>query len=347
MLKKLFAKKPLKRVTLAGDGAQFGVGRNKTILESALETGLAYPHDCTVGTCGRCKTRLVSGKVDAITPFGYTLSREELQAGFILACQAVPTTDLVVEVELASDALPALRCAARLVETREMTHDIKQVIWEVDTPMTYRAGQYMNITWPGAPGPRSYSFSAAPVAGGDKRLSAFIRKVPGGAFTERLFAEDMSEVPFEIDGPHGDFWLREGTGPILLIGGGSGLAPLISLLEDAAACGVTRDAVLLFGGRSEADLYCEVEIAEIASVWQASFDFRPVLSEVASPGRRFGMVTTEIPDAIFALGGATGLQAYLCGPPGMIDAGISALVAAGVALADIHYDKFTDASSGK
>ena len=115
MLKKLFAKKPLKRVTLAGDGAQFGVGRNKTILESALETGLAYPHDCTVGTCGRCKTRLVSGKVDAITPFGYTLSREELQAGFILACQAVPTTDLVVEVELASDALPALRCAARLV----------------------------------------------------------------------------------------------------------------------------------------------------------------------------------------------------------------------------------------
>ena len=113
MLKKLFAKKALRRVAIAGTDTSFEVGRNKTVLESALETGLAYPHDCTVGTCGQCRSRLLSGKVDAITPFGYTLSREELEQGYILACQAVPESDIVVEVELgAGDAAP-VRVPAR------------------------------------------------------------------------------------------------------------------------------------------------------------------------------------------------------------------------------------------
>ena len=347
MLKKLFGSKPPKRVALADGSLAFEVGRNKTILESALEQGIAYPHDCTVGTCGSCRTRLVSGKVDAITPFGYTLSREELQGGFILACQAVPESDLVIEVELG--VAEVVRCAARLVESRDLTHDIKKVTWQTEAPIAYRAGQYMNITWPGGSGHRSYSFSAAPMEGGQTLLSTFIRKVPGGAFTERLFGEDMADVAFEIDGPHGQFWLRDapatGPSPILLIGGGSGLSPLMSLLEDAVARGVKRDAILLFGGRGERDLYCLDEIDAIAKRWQGRFAFWPVLSEEAVEGRRHGFVTAEIPAALAELGGAAGLQAYLCGPPGMIDAGVAALSAAGVSLSDIHYDKFTDAST--
>lgn len=347
MLKKLFAKKPPKTVVLQGQGTRFEVGRSKTILESALEAGISYPHDCTVGTCGTCRTRLISGKVDAITPFGYTLSREELEAGFILACQAVPESDLVVELELISSALPVQSCAARLVEAIDLTHDIKRVTWETPLPIAYRAGQYMNIAWPGSPGSRSYSFSAAPAAGGQTRLSTFVRKVPGGAFTERLFANDFAAVEFAIDGPHGNFWLRDGSdhAPILLVGGGSGLSPLMSLLEDAVTQGVKRDAILLFGGRGERDLYCLDQIAAIGARWQGRFAFWPVLSDDQVPAHRFGFVTGEIPAAVQDLGGASRLQAYLCGPPGMIDAGLAALAALGVPLADIHYDKFTDAST--
>jgi len=148
-----------------------------------------------------------------------------------------------------------------------------------------------------------------------------------------------------LNGPHGGFWLREGDGPIVLIAGGSGLAPLISLLEEAAARGVKRDAVLLFGGRATRDLYCQDDIAAIAARWQGRFAFWPVLSDEQTADHRFGMVTSEIPAAIAELGGIAGMQAYLCGPPGMIDAGVAALTGAGIALADIHYDKFTDASS--
>ncbi len=343
MLKKLFARKPLHRVRLSGTATEFEVGRNQTVLESALGQGLAFPHDCTVGTCGSCRSQLVSGKVDAITPFGYTLSREELQAGYILACQAVPESDLEIEVDLETTA--AVRTTASLVSMRELTHDIREFVWKSDAPVHYRAGQYMNVSWPGAPGSRSYSFSVAPDPAGQNRLASFIRKVPGGAFTEPLFAGDLASASFEIDGPHGGFWLRDGDGPILLVGGGSGLAPLMSLLEDASARGVKRNAVLLFGGRAERDLYCLEEIASIAARWQARFEFRPVLSEEQAPGRRFGMVTDEIPAAIAELGGTAGLQAYMCGPPGMIDAGLAVLSASGLALHDIHYDKFTDAST--
>jgi p-cymene monooxygenase electron transfer component len=343
MLRKLFAKRVAPRVTLQPDGRCFEVGRNQTVLESALAQGIAYPHDCTVGTCGSCRSRLIAGKVDAITPFGYTLSREELAGGYILACQAVPESDLIIEVDIAPVA--ARRGSARLVETRDLTHDIKSVTWESDLPVEYRAGQYMAVTWPGAPGPRNYSFAAAPSAGGNTRLTSFIRKVPGGAFTERLFGEDLSAMEFEIEAPHGSFWLREGTGPILLVGGGSGLAPLIGLLEDAANRGAARDAILLFGGRTARDLYCQDQIAAIAARWQGRFEFWPVLSEESSEGLRSGMVTAEITAALTALGGTVGLQAYLCGPPAMIDAGIAVLTERGVALPDVHYDKFTDAST--
>ena len=346
VLKKLFSRKPLSQVELLGSGARFEVGRNQTILECALAKGIAYPHDCTVGTCGRCRSRLVEGRVDAITPFGYTLSREELAEGYILACQAVPLSDVRIDVELETPGQAPSRQPARLVGVRDLTHDIKHVTWQVEQPVRYRAGQYMNVLWPGAPGPRSYSFSAAPDHDkGLSRLSAFVRKVPGGAFTERLFGEDLRDILFEIEAPHGGFWLREGAGPILLVGGGSGLSPLMSLLEDAANRRLERDVVLLFGARGERDLYCLDEIAAIASRWRGRFEFRPILSEEKVAGRLHGLVTQHIPKVIADLGEDSGLQGYLCGPPPMIDAGVAAMTAHGVALGDIHYDKFTDASS--
>ncbi|MGD9664363.1 MAG: 2Fe-2S iron-sulfur cluster-binding protein, partial [Novosphingobium sp.] len=257
MLKNLFGKKLPKKVRINKSGLEFEVGKNQTILEAALGQNIAYPHDCTVGTCGSCRSRLTSGKVDAITPFGYTLSREELADGFILACQAVPKTDVEVEVDLGA-GFDVATCSARISEMVDLTHDIKRVTWKTDKPVQFQAGQYMNVSWPGGPGVRSYSFSNAPAADGNTLLSTFIRKVPGGAFTEKLFSGAFdAETPFAIEAPHGNFWLRDGDGPIILIGGGSGLSPLMSVLEDGLARGVNRNAILLFGGRGQRDLYCQ------------------------------------------------------------------------------------------
>ncbi len=340
----LFKKAPPRVVEVQPLGRNLTVEPGETVLERALKEGLAYPHDCTVGTCGTCRTKLVSGKVGAITPFAYTLSREELEAGYILACQAVPKSDLVVEVEIASQAaVVATAQPARLVAVEDLTHDIKRLRWTVETPLHYRAGQYAHIRW-GTDAHRSYSFAAAPEAGGLTELSTFVRHVPGGLFTDILFNGDPFGQTYEIDGPHGNFWLRDGEGPILCIAGGSGLAPILSLLQDAANRKIRRDCLLLFGARGLRDLYAADEIAAIRNAWTGGFDYWPVLSEEEAPGYRQGFVTAHVTDALARLG--AGAQAYLCGPPPMVDAGIKGLTDAETALADIHYDRFTDASSG-
>lgn len=347
MLKKFFAKKPPKRVRIEGSGDDFEVAKNQTILEAALAEGIRYPHDCTVGTCGSCRSRLLSGKVDPITPFGYTLSKEELQDGFILACQAVPESDVVVDVDL-EPSIDQTLCQATIAKTEKLTHDILKVTWHTDRPVEFRAGQYMKVNWQGSPGSRSYSFSHAPSEGGSQTVSTFIRKVPGGAFTEKLFSGDFGpEVAFEIDAAHGNFWLREGNGPIVLVGGGSGLSPLMSVLEDALANEVERDAILLFGGRRNEDLYCLDDIARIEKAWKGKFVFWPILSEETVDGLRHGMVTSAIPEALSELGGSNRVEAYMCGPPPMIDAAVAAFSDAGIPLRRIYYDKFTDASTGR
>lgn len=344
LFKKLFGGGAPTRARLAPSGVEFDVGRNETVLESALKHGLAYPHDCTVGTCGTCRTKLRSGRVEAITPFGYTLSRDELDAGYILACQALAKTDLELEVEIgANDSIQPETRAARLTRTDDLTHDIKRLIWTLDAPIRWRAGQYVNIRWDGGEARRSYSFATAPERDGASEISTYARHVPGGLFTDLVFAGRAAECAFEIDGPHGNFWLRPGAGPILCIAGGSGLAPLLSLLQDAVNRRVRRDCLLLFGARAQRDLYAAQEIAAIRSGWTAGFDFWPILSEEAVPGYRHGFVTDHVPAALEKLGGD--VHGYMCGPPPMIDAGVHALAAAGVSLDDIHYDKFTDAST--
>lgn len=345
LLSKLFGKAPERAVEIESSGDRFSVPSGTTILERALAEGIAYPHDCTVGTCGSCRTRLISGKVEAITPFGYTLSREELEAGYILACQALPKSDLVLDVEIGSSAdQEAVRQPARFEGADDLTHDIKRVSIRVDKPIHYKAGQYANIHWGDGSIHRSYSFADAPEAGGTSEPHFFIRHVPGGQFTDRLFGGSLPAEPIELDGPHGNFWLREGKGPIICIAGGSGLAPLLSLLQDAANRRVRRDCILLFGGRGERDLYAAEAIAAIRSAWTASFDYWPVLSEENNAQYRPGFVTAYVAQALDRLG--PGAQGYMCGPPPMIDAGIAALTNAGVGLTDIHYDKFTDASTG-
>lgn len=342
-LKSLFGKAEPNKVHVRPGGEAFTVPNGETVLESALKLGLAYPHDCTVGTCGACRTRLITGKVEAITPFGYTLSKEELAAGYILACQALPKSDLELEVDIAASTIRQIVTPALLVETKPLTHDIMAVTWKTDEALTYQAGQYINVRWNGGDTHRSYSFATAPDVGGQHNVTCFIRHVPGGAFTDALFDGRAQEFSYELDGPHGQFWLRPGKGPILCIAGGSGLAPIVSLLQDAARKRVRRDCVLLFGARGERDLYGDAEISEIRSAWTAGFDYWPVLSEEQTETRRQGLVTDHIPAAIERLG--PGASAYLCGPPPMIDAAIAMLVAHGMPMEQIFYDKFTDSST--
>ncbi len=323
--------------TLTINGAAVTARPRETVLQAALRGGVDFPNSCRVGGCGACKCRLARGEVRELTETGYLLSAEELERGYILACQSVPRTDLELELERA----PAHGVAGRVIGQERVTHDITRLTVQLEAPLPYRAGQFANLSIDGLPGVvRSYSMATP--AREDGRLQFFIRRVPGGKFSGLVNDEDVLGREVRVDGPAGEFWLRPSDAPMVLIAGGSGLAPILALLRAAADAGARRSVTLLFGARSQRDLYAQEEIAAIARDWRGEFRFVPVLSEEpegASWSGARGLVTERIEDVL-----EDGSHAYLCGPPRMIDAATALLRARGIAADDIHFDAFTTAA---
>jgi p-cymene monooxygenase electron transfer component len=293
---------------------------------------------------------LKAGEVRAVTDFGYALSRPELQAGYILACQAVALNErTVVELPDPGKNLPEPRSfKGRIVKFELLSHDIAGVTLELDAPIEFVAGQYVNVSTPAFTRARHYSFAIAPKRGGRTEVVFFIRRVPGGAFTQALFERQLDGAALDVSGPHGTFHLLRGSAPMVCVAGGSGLAPILSLLDDAMFRRIRRRTVLLFGARTRNDLYCIERMTELARHWPDPFEFIPVLSEEPRDsqwtGRR-GFVTDMIGSAEIDFPWAES-EGYLCGPPVMVDAGIDRLAALGLPIDSIRYDKFTDTRDG-
>jgi len=355
MLSSLFGKKPVSHaVRIAPSGATFTAAPKETLLQAALNQGLAFPHSCRAGGCGSCKCRLLKGKVKELTDKSYLLSAEELRDQYVLACQSVPLSDVEVEVALgAADAVPASGSSAgRLLSLVPLTHDILHVHVELDRPLSFSPGQYAEVsarTGIAAGVTRRYSFAGVPDADGQaRRVDFFIRRVPGGLFTEWLFGEARPGDLLEVSAPHGDFVLRDSDAPMLCIAGGSGLAPVLSMLRGAlGAPRRPREVTLVFGARTRGDLYMLDAIESLRREWPARFEFVPVLSAEPADsdwsGRR-GLIVDHLPAV---LGDALAAQqAYLCGPPAMVDGCSLALRAAGVPSGEIHADRFLDQSHG-
>ncbi len=326
---------------------RFPVQRKQTLLQAALSAGVPFPHDCRVGTCATCKCRLVEGKVKSVMDFSYTLSMEEINQGYILACQAMVKSNLTVlldrPLEGPHHTVKSINGVIRGSES--LTHDILKITIELDESITYEAGQYADLSVSDIREPRSYSFADAPKEQGQTEISFFIRRVPNGEMTGWLHAADRTGEKVTVTGPYGSFYLRPSDQPIVCIAGGSGLAPIKAILEQSAQQRENTPVLFLFGARTQRDLYCLDEIGEIASSWKAPFHFVPVLSE--EPGDSdwsgaHGLVTEHIKDQPSMK--VSSSRAYLCGPPGMIDAAISKLNELGVSSDQIFFDKFLDRS---
>lgn len=364
----LFSKKPKEfkaQVQPAGDTLVVNKGDN--LLKAALAAGLDWPHDCRVGSCGNCRCKVTSGKIKALSDFSYVLDGPELKEGMVLACQTQLKSDIEVEVELGDGEDSAAIIAnvdGVLEKTRLLTHDIMELTIKLDACFPhaaepgvnghgYRAGQYADLVFQGTNNgidkARSYSFAKAPADENENELTFYVRKVPGGALTSWLFANDRIGSRVTVNGPYGSFWLRDGEGPVICIAGGSGMSSIMALLQHAKNINCQREKVYLFGARSQADLYCEDELKALETKGGGNVVSRlrylPVLSEEPEnsdwQGLR-GMVTDQVAGQPLDW---MKTQAYLCGPPPMIDAAIAVLKLQGVKDENIYFDKFLDASS--
>ena len=328
-----------KHVEIRQAGRNLAVPEGVTILDAALTDGIAYPHGCRSGRCGSCKSRLVSGEVDLLEHSRFALSDEEKGQGLILACRAIPTTDAIVawlDGGEETPSYPRRRLNGRVTAIADATHDIKHIQLVIDgaDPFAFKAGQYVRLTFPGAP-TRDYSMASRP---GEQALEFHIRRVPGGAATQRIHTLLKLDDPVMVEGPFGSSYLRDQhAGPILCVAGGSGLAPIKGIVEAAMARGMKQPIHVYFGARSARDLYL-VDHFEGLAQRHPNLTFTPVLSDAPLGGRwRTGFVTDAVAEDLRDF---DGWKVYVAGPPPMVEAALQICKVRGLRSEDMHADVF-------
>lgn len=326
------------RITIAGLDATIEAEPGETILDAALRGGVALPFGCQSGNCGACKVALLSGGI-ALHPYSdFALEEGERLQGLVLGCRAVPMGDCDVALLEAADweVHPQRDMKCRVVSVDDATHDIRRVRMEVldGGPLVFSAGQYASLEFPGLP-PRDYSMANRP---SEAVLEFHIRLLPDGAVTPFVSRTLKVGDRVKVIGPYGTSYLREKhSGPIVALAGGSGLAPIKSIVDHALDIGCKQPIHLYFGVRDERDLYLEDYFRERAAA-HPNLSFTPVLSEPSEPTqRRSGFLAAVIKQDFADLDGA---KAYLAGPPVMVETAVAALEALGIRKQDCHADAF-------
>jgi NAD(P)H-flavin reductase/ferredoxin len=326
------------QITLEGHERPIPVEAGDTILAALLRAGVPFPFSCQAGNCGTCKCELVSGDILELEHSEHALAAEERAKGIILACRTQAWDDTVVRridaEELVMHPSRVMRC--RVLEIEALTHDIKGVRLAVEAggPMSFSAGQYAQLEF--AHGlSRHYSMANTPE---EPELVFHIRHMPGGRTSSHVATELRVGDKVKVSGPLGVSYLRDShRGPVLLVAGGSGLAPIQSILRALLERGHEAPVKLYFGARSERDLYHEDLLKDLAAR-HPNFQYRVVLSEqIGASGRRYGLVHEAIDLPI-----PEEVMAYLAGPPVMVEAASALLRAHGVAPRQIHADAFYD-----
>jgi propane monooxygenase reductase component len=329
-------------VRLEPVGIEFEVDEDETVLRGAFRQGLMLMHGCKEGQCAACKSFLLDGEVDLDKYSNFALNDFEKEEGWTLLCRAHALTDLEVELinydEEVLRSGVALKTEAMRVETIEaLTDDIHRLVLS-GSEIQFKPGQYCDIKIPGSEDVRSFSMANLP---GD-RLEFMIKVYPDGKFSSLLSGNELQEGhELEVTGPYGVFTLREKSDrPLLFIGGGAGMAPILGLLRSMADQGIDRPAVYYYGARGPKDLFHLSELAELEQRL-TNFRFVPALSDVGDDdewdGER-GLITDVVVRCESEL---SGVDAYLCGPPPMVDAAIGLLVQNGVPESRVYFDKFT------
>ena len=350
-----FGKKKPQEVKLNTDQYSFVVDPEQNILDAALKAGVPFPHDCRVGSCGSCACKLTSGKIKPTADFSYVLDGKQLKDGMILACQSRAKTPVSIDVEIDSDAKASVTKSYEGIvkKVTPLTHDIMELTIGIDgLEHNGMAGQYSELLVKQVGNSRSYSFAKAPSNENPEELSFFIRNVPKGRFSKWLFEKDPTGQKLEVNTPFGSFYYRDGKGTMVCIAGGSGMSAVKAILEQAAIDQVERDAIFLFGARTQDDIYSEADLIEIQKKWNSDYKFEFVYVLNMEPedsnwkGAR-GMVTDYLKSDYIEKGklDMKQCQGFLCGPPPMIDAAIKEFTSEGMPNEEIFFDKFLDSGS--
>ena len=315
------------------DGAQYQLHDGETVLNGLLRHGVAASHSCMAGVCGSCMMRAVAGSVPSKAQAG--LKDSWRIQGYFLACACVPEEDLDIAVPGAE-----FRFEAVIRELTPLSDDVLRASVVCQTPMDFRAGQYVTVARRDGLA-RSYSIASLPE---DGALDLHIRRIPNGRMSTWFHTEARKGDRVTVAGPCGECFYVAGQQqqPLLLVGTGTGLAPLYGILRDALRQGHNGPVHLLHGALHRGGLYLVEELRELARN-HAQFRYTPaVLRGDVEDGFVVGALDRIIAERFPDLSGWRG---FVCGDPSLVASLKKQLFLAGMASRDIHADAFIPAAA--
>lgn len=310
----------------------------ETVADAAYRQSINVPIDCRDGACGACKCSCESGSFRLGDYIEDALSQAEADVGMVLTCQMYPQGDCVVRVPASSDVCKTKQAifSATIVDLLQLSESTISLTLagEALNKLAFLPGQYANLAVPGTPQHRAYSYSSMPA---DGRVSFLIRNVPGGLMSGYLREQAQVGDSITMAGPLGSFYLREIKRPVLMLAGGTGLAPFLAMLDKVVADGGSAHPIhLIYGVNTDTDL---VELDRLAAFAAELPNFTYALVVVAADSAqpKKGYVTQHIEPAQLNDGD---VDIYLCGPPPMVEAVAQNLRERAIQPASFHYEKF-------
>ncbi len=315
------------------------VSETDTILNILTQEKIFIPSACGgKATCGFCKVKVTEGGGELRPTEEPFLDAKQKADGVRLSCQVKVREN--IKVEIPSSLLGALEYRVKTVKVEDLTYDTKLVRFKLIEPdtMEFKPGQYAQIKVPGIEIIRAYSIASDPKD--THHIEFIIRLVPGGQATTFVHRALLAGDDIIVTGPYGDFFLREDSRrDMVCIAGGSGKAPIRSILYRLQEMGMPRKVRYFFGAKSVKDLYYTEEMQAIAKAYP-NFEYIPALSHPEETDDWHGEtgLITDVLDRM--TGDLSESEAYLCGSPGMIDACIKVLQKHDIKAENVLYDKF-------
>lgn len=329
------------KVTVLNNGVEFNVPFDQCILDAGLAQGIALPHQCRGASCGKCKAHIESGTVDHGWSFGFAITDEEKDNGYCLMCQAHPTSSelSIRTVEPFGESVaPVVQVEVQVIAIEQLNHRVKRIVVQSDSATElFRPGAYAELALPGITPNRMYSYSNSNTDG--DQLEFLVSKHPSGKASTYLHEQLKVGQMIELKGPYGTCQLPKGSWNVLGMAGGTGLAPVISIFEQALAAGATEEFILLFSVLTDTDVFELPRLSRLRKLY-SNFKYELVIAEGPSTfSPQTGLITEYLRSRFDSL---TGWRAVLSGSPGFVDAATSVCNELGMASESISADSFTN-----
>lgn len=337
-------------LTIEPIGEVIEVEEGQTVLDACLRAGIYIPYQCNHGLCSTCKVEVLEGDTDLGDASPFALLDFEREEGKVLACTCTLESDVVIEADIEEDEdaeyISINDYQATVSEITDFTPNVKKIVISVDAEVEFQAGQYIQLDIPGVEGRRAFSIANSPK--GANHVELHVRLVDQGKGTTYIHNELKIGDELKFSAPYGQFFVRKSQSkPMIFIAGGTGLSSPKSMIDELLAEGCTENIFLFHGVCSQQDLYYEEYFTNLEKEHE-NFTYVAALSEKLDCDEWMGEegFIHEAAERYFS-GSFAGHQAYLCGPPPMIEASIKALMKGRLFENDIYCEKFLSKADGE